>query len=67
MTRIRAGRKTCRDSKVAYQQCLAIMKRVDEQDKANSGWQRDLAVSYNKAGGVLDYPHNPFCDWYSYA
>ena len=37
----------------AYQQSLAIMKRLAEQDKTNSGWQRDLSVSYEKVGDVL--------------
>jgi hypothetical protein len=30
---------------IGYQQDLAIMKRLAEQDKTNSGWQRDLIVS----------------------
>jgi predicted negative regulator of RcsB-dependent stress response len=29
------------------------MKRLAEQDKTNSGWQRDLSVSYQKVGDVL--------------
>ena len=37
----------------AYQQDLAICKRLAEQDKTNSGWQRDLSVSYDKVGDVL--------------
>ena len=36
-----------------YQQSLAICKLLDDQDKSNSGGQRDLAVSYNNVGGVL--------------
>src|ERR1700738_216010 len=31
-----------------YQQSLAIFKRLAEQDKTNSGWQRDLIVSLYK-------------------
>ena len=38
----------------AYQQGLAIAKRLAEQDKSNAGRQRDLAVSYEKVGGVLE-------------
>ena len=34
----------------AYQQSLAIAKRLAEQDKSNSGWQRDLIVSLYKIG-----------------
>ena len=37
----------------AYQQDLAIVKRLAEQDKTNSDWQRDLSVSYDKVGDVL--------------
>jgi tetratricopeptide (TPR) repeat protein len=37
----------------AYQRSLAIAKRLAEQDKSNSGWQRDLSVSYEKVGDVL--------------
>jgi tetratricopeptide (TPR) repeat protein len=37
----------------AYQQSLAIFKRLAEQDKTNSAWQRDLSVSYNKVGDAL--------------
>jgi hypothetical protein len=36
-----------------YQQDLAIMKRLAEQDKTNSCWQRDLSVSYERVGDVL--------------
>jgi len=34
----------------AYRQDLAISKRLAEQDKSNSGWQRDLIVSLYKVG-----------------
>ena len=37
----------------AYQQSLKIQQTLAEQDKTNSGWQRDLSVSYNKVGDVL--------------
>jgi len=39
-----------REALDAYQQYLAIAKRLAEQDKANSGWQRDLIVSLYKVG-----------------
>jgi tetratricopeptide (TPR) repeat protein len=42
------------DTLDAYQQSLAIAKSLAEQDKSNSGWQRDLAVSYSKVGNVLE-------------
>jgi hypothetical protein len=35
-----------------YQQSLAIFKRLADQDKSNSGWQRDLIVSLYKVGPV---------------
>ena len=38
----------------AYQQDLAIAKRLAEQDQSNEGWQRDLGVSYEKVGDVLE-------------
>jgi tetratricopeptide (TPR) repeat protein len=37
----------------AYQQSLKIRQTLAEQDETNSGWQRDLAVSYNRVGDVL--------------
>ena len=30
----------------AYRQDLTIAKALAEQDKTNSGWQRDVSVSY---------------------
>ena len=41
------------DALDAYQQGLAIAKHLAEQDKSNSGWQRDLSVSYEEVGDVL--------------
>ena len=38
----------------AYQQSLAIAKRLAELDKSNADWQRDLSLSYNKVGEVLE-------------
>jgi tetratricopeptide (TPR) repeat protein len=37
----------------AYQQSLKIRQTLAEQDKTNSGWQRDLSVNYEKIGDVL--------------
>ncbi len=37
----------------AYQQDLAIAKRLAEQDKSNPVWQRDLSISYDRVGNVL--------------
>ena len=36
----------------AYEQSLAIRERLAKADPANSGWQRDLSVSYSKLGDV---------------
>jgi hypothetical protein len=32
---------------------LAIFKRLAEQDKTKSGWQRGLSDSYERVGNVL--------------
>jgi len=37
----------------AYQQGLAIAKRLADQDPSNAGWQRDLATAYDRMGDVL--------------
>ena len=37
----------------AYEQSLAIAERLAKADPSNSGWQRDLVVSYIKLGDVL--------------
>jgi tetratricopeptide (TPR) repeat protein len=37
----------------AYQESSRIRRTLVEQDKSNSGWQRDLSESYNKLGDVL--------------
>jgi tetratricopeptide (TPR) repeat protein len=34
----------------AYQQGLAIAKRLADQDPSNAGWQRDLIVAYYRIG-----------------
>jgi tetratricopeptide (TPR) repeat protein len=38
----------------SYQQSLKIRQILAEQDKTNTGWQRDLSVSYAKVGEVLE-------------
>jgi tetratricopeptide (TPR) repeat protein len=38
----------------AYQQSLKIRQVLAEQDKTNTGWQRDLAMSYDRIGEVLE-------------
>jgi tetratricopeptide (TPR) repeat protein len=37
----------------AYQQTLAISKRLADQDKSNADGQRDLSFGYERVGGVL--------------
>jgi tetratricopeptide (TPR) repeat protein len=41
------------EAMVAYQEYLAIMKRLISKDKSNSDWQGDLSLSYSKVGDVL--------------
>ena len=51
----RLGRKNLlQDALDINQQALEISKRLAEQDKSNSGWQRDLSVGYNEVGDVLE-------------
>jgi hypothetical protein len=33
---------------------LGLSRRLVEQDPTNAGWQREVAVAYNRAGGVLE-------------
>ncbi|MEY2536312.1 MAG: hypothetical protein QOG67_52, partial [Verrucomicrobiota bacterium] len=47
------GQGKLQEALEAYQQALTIAKALAEQDKTNSGWQRDLSVSYDKVGNVL--------------
>jgi tetratricopeptide (TPR) repeat protein len=42
------------DALDAYQQGLAIVKHLADQNKSNAVWQRDLSVNYEKVGGVLE-------------
>ena len=37
----------------SYRDSLAIAERLTASDRSNSGWQRDLAVSYNRVADVL--------------
>ena len=37
----------------SYRDGLAIAERLAKADPSNTGWQRDLSVSYNKVGDVL--------------
>ena len=37
----------------SYRDSLAIAERLAEADPSNTGWQRDLSVSYDKVGDVL--------------
>ncbi|MGO9602038.1 MAG: tetratricopeptide repeat protein [Candidatus Binataceae bacterium] len=41
------------EAHAAYRDSLAIAERLAKADPDNSGWQRDLAFSYNKVGNVL--------------
>jgi tetratricopeptide (TPR) repeat protein len=47
---VRVAQRKLQDALDAYQQGLAIAKRLADQDKSNSGWQRDLIVSLYKIG-----------------
>ena len=38
----------------AYQDGLTIHTKLAAQDPRNSDWQRDLSISHNKIGGVLE-------------
>jgi tetratricopeptide (TPR) repeat protein len=37
----------------AYNETLAILHRLVEQDPSNASWQQDLAVAYNRTGSVF--------------
>ena len=57
---VRTGSATCwwrrasstRRSR-AYRDSLAIAERLAAADRSNTGWQRDLSVSYDRIGDVL--------------
>jgi len=40
--------------KRCYRDSLAIREKLTNQDSGNADWQRDLSVSYNRVGGVLN-------------
>ena len=42
----------------SYQACLAISERLAKADPNNAGWQRDLSVSHDKIGDVLEAQGN---------
>ena len=39
------------ESRAAYEEYLAICRRLAEQDPSNTDWQQDLAVAYNRWAG----------------
>ena len=41
------------EAQAAFEEALAIRRRLAEQDPSNAGWQSDLAVAHNWVGGVL--------------
>src|SRR5271165_1226488 len=49
---VRVAQGKLQDAQDVYQQSLAIAKRLAEQDKSNSEWQRLLSLSYNNLGDV---------------
>ena len=42
------------EARAAFEEALAISRRLAEQDPSNAGWQSDLAVAHNRVGGVLE-------------
>ncbi len=38
----------------SYRDSLAIRERLVAADRSNTQWQRDLSVSYDKVGNVLE-------------
>ena len=40
-------------ARTAFEEDLAISRRLAEQDPSNAGWQRSLAVTLSRVGGVL--------------
>ena len=50
---VRVAQGKLQDALDAYQQSLKIRQTLAEQGKSNSGWHRDLSVSYEKIGDVL--------------
>jgi hypothetical protein len=48
-----AAQGKLQDALDPYQQSLAILRRLVEQDKSNSGWRRDLIVFLYRAGTTM--------------
>ena len=46
------GQRGCGEAARLYQQALAIRERLARADPTNTGFQRDLSVSYNKLGDL---------------
>ena len=42
------------EAMAAFEEALAISRRLAEQDPSNAGWQSDLAAAHNRVGGVLE-------------
>jgi tetratricopeptide (TPR) repeat protein len=38
----------------SFREVLAIRERLAQADKGNAGWQRDLSVSHDKIGRLLE-------------
>ena len=41
-------------AQAAFEEYLAISRRLAEQDPSNAGWQRELAVAHSRVGGCLE-------------
>ena len=46
------------EAQAAFEESLAICRRLAEQDPNNAGWQSDLAVAYNRVGGCFGHKGN---------
>ena len=42
------------EAQAAFEEALAISRRLAEQDPSNAGWQSALAAAHNRVGGVLE-------------
>ena len=42
------------EAQAAFEEALAISRRLAEQDPSNAGWQSDLAAAHSRVGGVLE-------------
>jgi serine/threonine-protein kinase len=50
---VRVAQGKLREALAAYEQSLAIAKRLANGDKSNIGWQLAIALSYDRLGDVL--------------